>query len=124
MALDPGKRDVLLPKLIERYRIEHQSVSPKHYADKSHPNIWIAEELAAAFPEALFVGIQRNPYATVAGHAEARGRARLAQAMEGIPVPNRFLGITHENRAASTNRCHLRRNAPYAGKSTGSVCRT
>jgi len=89
-----------LPKLIERYRIEHQSVSPKHYADKSHPNIWIAEELAAAFPEALFVGIQRNPYATVASMLKHEGVLAWHKRWKEFPVPNRFLGITYENRAA------------------------
>jgi hypothetical protein len=99
IALDPSKRASLLPKLIKRYRVEHQSVSPKHYADKSHPNIWIAEDLAAAFPEALFVGIQRNPFATVNSMLKHSGVLSWHERWQEFPVPNRFLGITHEIRA-------------------------
>ncbi len=99
MALDPSKKASLLPKLIKRYRLEHQAVSPKHYADKSHPNIWIAEDLAAAFPEALFVGIQRNPYATVASMLKHGGVLEWHKRWQEFPIPNRFLGITGDNRA-------------------------
>lgn len=99
IALDPGRKELLLPKLLKRYEVEHQAVRPRHYADKSHPNIWIAEELAAAFPEARFVGIQRNPYATVASMLKHPGVLAWHERWKEFPVPNPFLGITRENHA-------------------------
>jgi hypothetical protein len=94
MALDPRTRTDLLPKLLRRYDQEHILVAPKHYADKSHPTIWIAEELARAFPEARFVGIVRGPYGTVASMLQHDGVMRWIHRWRDFPVPNRFLGIT------------------------------
>jgi hypothetical protein len=64
--------------------------------DKSHPNIWIAEKLKMAFPESLFVGIERNPYATVASMMEHKGVSAWHKRWREFPIPNRFLGITEE----------------------------
>jgi hypothetical protein len=100
IALDASKKEKLFPKLTRLYQKEHAAVSPKHYADKSHPNIWIAEDLAEAFPEARFVGIQRNPYATVASMLKHTGVLTWHKRWKEFPIPNRFLGITNENRAA------------------------
>ena len=97
MALDFGKRKKLLPKLIRRYRIAHALVKPRHLADKCHPNIWLTEELADAFPRALFVGIERNPYATVASMLKHQGDRHWHETWEEFPVPNPFLGITEDN---------------------------
>jgi hypothetical protein len=97
IALDLGKKEQLLPKLLERYDAEHHAVRPKHYADKSHPNIWIAEELSAAFADARFVGIQRNPYGTVASMLKHPGVLAWHARWKEFPVPNPFLGITREN---------------------------
>jgi hypothetical protein len=100
MALDPRQSPVLLPQLIRQYEIEHAAVAPRHYADKSHPNIWHAEDLAARLPDAVFLGIQRNPFATVASMLEHAGVLAWHERWREFPVPNRFLGITLENAAA------------------------
>lgn len=99
MALDAGTKPALLPQLIAAYAREHEAVAPKHYADKSHPNIWHAEELAAAFPEAVFLGIRRNPYATIASMLKHPWVLDWHRRWREFPVPNRFLGITPANRA-------------------------
>lgn len=100
-------------ELIRAFQVEHKAVAPKHYADKSHPNIWHAEDLAAAPPDAIFLGIRRNPYATVASMLKHRGVFKWHARWRRFPVPNRFLGITPENRRNYANmplpaRCVLR----------------
>ena len=97
MALDNSKIRRHLKPLIRRYRLEHALVSPRHYADKSHPNIWFVEELASVFHRAFFVGIQRGPYGTVSSMLKHKGVLSWYDRWEKFPVPNRFLGITPAN---------------------------
>ena len=96
MALDPTNRRRLLPKLIRAYRWRILKATPRHYLDKSHPNIWIAEELKQAFPTALFLGIERNPFATVASMMKHPGVSAWHHRWREFPIPNRFLGIDAE----------------------------
>ncbi|WP_332694840.1 sulfotransferase family protein [Halalkalibacter lacteus] len=97
MALNNTTKKELFPQLVELYRKEQKIAYPKHYADKSHPNIWLAEELAATFPNAKFIGIYRNPYATVASMLKHQGVQMWYKKWSDYPIPNRFLGITNEN---------------------------
>jgi hypothetical protein len=97
MAVDPRRKPLVMPLLVQRYEQEHLAVSPRHYADKSHPNIWHAEDLAERLPDAVFVGIQRNPFATVASMLKHPGVLGWHDRWREFPVPNRFLGITAEN---------------------------
>lgn len=113
MATDPDTRSRLMPKLIRRYRYEHSSIAPMHYADKSHPTIWIAERLADAFPEARFIGIRRGQYATVASMLRHSGVMQWIHDWKKLPVPNAFLGIDEETAAIYDElplaaRCALR----------------
>lgn len=94
MALNPYLRAQLFPRIIRLYNQEHTNVFPKHYADKSHPNIWLAEALQNIFPESLFIGIQRNPYATVASMLKHEGVSSWHSKWKEYPIPNYFLGIT------------------------------
>ena len=43
LAMQPGKMDRLFPKLVRRYRYEHVDIEPRHFLDKSHPSLWIAD---------------------------------------------------------------------------------
>jgi hypothetical protein len=97
MALNPTRRKDLFTKLLVKYRYQHTLVAPKHYLDKSHPNIWLAEDLAKNFSDAIFIGILRNPYATVASMLKHRGVLFWIERWKEFPVPNQFLGITREN---------------------------
>jgi hypothetical protein len=97
MALRPATRATLFPQLAHVYRQQHALSAPRHYVDKSHPNIWIAEQLADEFPGALFLGILRNPYATTASMLRHEGILDWQKRWKEFPVPNLFLGITEEN---------------------------
>jgi len=93
-------------QLILRYRWQILISKPKRYLDKSHPNLWLAEKLAKAFPTAVFLGIERNPYATVASAMVHKGGYAIRRRWRDFPIPNQFLGIdcqtakTYENMPA------------------------
>lgn len=96
MAMNPATRPELMPKLIKAYGRQLLRSAPRHYLDKSHPNIWIAEDLLAAFPDALFLAIERNPFATVASMLKHKMVASWHQKWREFPIPNEFLGIDEE----------------------------
>ncbi|MCT7377840.1 sulfotransferase family protein [Chelativorans salis] len=100
MAIDPTAEDRLLPSLLRRYRLEAASARPKRLLDKSHPNIWLAEKLAEAFPAARFIGVLRDVFGTVASSLRHEGVRHWAEKWDAYPVPNRFLGVSEENREA------------------------
>ena len=94
MAVDASTEAQLLPKLLRAYRWQLFLSTPRIYLDKSHPNIWLAEHLLQAFPNALFLGIERNPFATVASMLRHGGVSAWHRRWRDFPIPNRFLGIT------------------------------
>ncbi|MGH8501283.1 MAG: sulfotransferase family protein [Gammaproteobacteria bacterium] len=113
MALNPATRHRLFPRLVRYYRRQHFLAVPRHYMDKSHPNIWLAEKLAATFDDAVFVGMQRNPYATVASMLRHKGVLKWQERWSEFPTPNPFLGITDERitrygRLPLAQRCAMR----------------
>jgi hypothetical protein len=96
MALRPETESRLLQRLLRMYRWQLFRSAPRHYLDKNHPNLWIADKLKSAFPHALFIGIERNPYATVASMMKHQGVASWHKRWREFPVPNRFLGISSD----------------------------
>lgn len=96
IALNQNKYNKLFPKLIKEYQKQLRLCYPYHYMDKSHPNIWIAEELNKIFDNARFIGIVRNPYATVSSMLQHRGVLEWHKNWERYPIPNKFLGINKE----------------------------
>lgn len=100
MALRPSTRERLMPKLIRRYKWHHFQTVPNHYLDKSHPNIWLAEYLAEAFEEGVFIGMLRNPFAVVNSMLQHEGVLKWHRCWREFPIPNPFLGITEENASA------------------------
>jgi len=113
ISLDLTKKNRLFPKLIKAYASECAAVAPLLYADKSHPNIWLAEDLVSVFPKAQFIGIKRNPYATVASMLKHRGILKWFERWKEFPIPNQFLGITNSNASEyeqlpSATKCALR----------------
>ncbi len=96
MALNPESERRLLGRLIRVYRWQLLLASPRHYLDKNHPNIWIADKLKEAFTDALFIGIERDPYATVASMMRHKGVSSWHRRWREFPLPNRFLGISWE----------------------------
>jgi len=103
MAIDNEEKRKLFPRMLLAYRIGHSLVAPRNFVDKSHPNIWLAEDLAANLPDALFLGIQRGVFATVSSMLKHSGVRRWCEDWEEYPVPNRFLGITEDNRSMYEN---------------------
>jgi hypothetical protein len=119
MAQGPDREPELFPLLAARYRAEHARVLPKHYVDKSHPNLWIAERLAGAFPEARFVAIWRSLEGTVASMLRHDGVRHWVEAWDGSGDANRFLGVTPEfvsryRDLSVAARCAVRVIAHYA----------
>lgn len=100
MAIDPAAEERLFDPLVRRYRLEAASMGRRRLLDKSHPNIWLAEALAERFPKAQFIGVLRDVFGTVASSLRHNGVRYWAEHWEDYPVPNRFLGVTEENRDA------------------------
>lgn len=98
IAIDPSAEIRLMDRLLQRYRLEAASSRPKRLIDKSHPNIWLAEQLAEAFPRAQFIGVLRDVFGTVASSLRHEGVRHWVEKWDRYPVPNRFLGITEQNR--------------------------
>lgn len=113
MALNPGTRERLLPRLVDRYAELARDSAPRIYADKSHPALWIAGDLARELPGALFVGVSRGPRATVASMLRHDGVLAWQRRWREFPVPNEFLGISAElapryEHLSPAARCALR----------------
>lgn len=96
MAQQPASEKHLFPQLVARYREEHRGVLPKHYVDKSHPNLWLAERLAAEFPEARFVAIWRSLEGMVASMLKHEGVRYWVESWDRHGGANRFLGVTDD----------------------------
>jgi hypothetical protein len=96
MAVDPSTIDRHFTKLVWYYQCQHFLSAPRHYLDKSHPNLWIADRLGDRFEDSLFLGIHRNPYATVASMLNHNGVQEWHRRWDELPVPNQFLGISNE----------------------------
>lgn len=96
MALNPSTRQALLKKHIRNYQWAQRWFSPQRLVDKAHPNIWIAEDLLEAFPNALFLGTHRDVYATVASMINCQPVNAWHKTWKQFPIPNHFLGITPE----------------------------
>lgn len=114
MALNPNLRPELFPELVKLYKKEFKNMkSQKYYLDKSHPNLWLAEALNNIFPNAYFIAMKRNPYATISSMIKHKGVLIWQNNYYKYPLPNNFLGIKgdiiseYENLSIET-QCALR----------------
>jgi hypothetical protein len=96
-AIDESFGRQSLPRILAEYDRLFELSAPLHCADKSHPALWIAEALAAHFPNARFIGMSRDAAPTVASMLRHSGVRRWCEEWMKYPSPNRFLGITREN---------------------------
>jgi hypothetical protein len=96
MALDSRGRRTLKDHLIRLYEDEIARSIPRTYVDKSHQNIWLAELLLDAFPDARFLGIERSPYGTIASMLHHKDVLDHFQRWQLYPIPNRHIGLASE----------------------------
>ena len=118
LALDPGRENELLPRVLRQYRRAIRRTAPLRLVDKCHPNLWLSDRLRLAFPNAQFVAIRREPFATVSSMLEHPGVRRWSEQWQRYPLPNRFLGIRPNAagdyaRASLTERLALRWRAHH-----------
>lgn len=112
-AIQADAEEILLPQIFNEYGNLWDKAWPTHLSDKSHPAIWIAEKLAARFPNSYFIGVMREPAPTIASMLLHPGVRRWCEEWQKYPVPNRFLGISEDNvdwyrQASLVERCALR----------------
>lgn len=94
LALNPQRNNELYPKIVKFYQEQLEHTAVKYYADKSHPNMWIAKQLSKTFGNALFVGIQREPFGTISSMKKHYSLGvSWHDEWTRYPIPNRFLGI-------------------------------
>lgn len=85
-------------KLLESYQKFLNKSSKKIILEKTHPNIWFAESIQNAMENAYFIGIKRDPYATVSSMLKHKGVLQWYEALDQTK-PNKSLGITAQNKA-------------------------
>ncbi|PHR14715.1 MAG: hypothetical protein COA40_00585 [Aequorivita sp.] len=100
-------------KRILIYRLK--KVSKNHVSkilEKSHPSLWLVEDLLKSFPNSQFIGVYRDVEPTVNSMLNHRD---VLNWYKKLPQdkPNRFLGITEENKKQFKNfslekKCALR----------------
>lgn len=97
-ATNPSQKSSVMPKIIKFYRRAHMNAVPSHYLDKSHPNIWLVEELENKFDDALFIGIQRDAYQVVSSMLQHKILMDTWYThWEEMGVPNEFMGVDNSN---------------------------
>jgi len=94
MAIEPALTASLMPQLLEYYREAHVALVPKHFADKSHSSLWLAEPIAAHFPEARFIAVRRAVAPTVASMLKHRGVLSSIFEWDRAPRLCRYLNVT------------------------------
>ena len=97
MAVDPEREAELLEPALREYDRLFCRAYPFHFADKTHPALWIASHLKDHYDDSVFIALRRDVEPTVASMLQHDGVRRWCEEWERYPVPNRFLGITMAN---------------------------
>ncbi|MEO9870205.1 sulfotransferase family protein [Ekhidna sp.] len=97
IATNPSSKKKLFPKLIKRYKKEFSILEEQLILEKSHPNLWLVEDLMPVFPNAKFYGIVRDLRSTVASMLNHEGVMLWYDKIE-LNAPSKFLGITDQNK--------------------------
>jgi hypothetical protein len=113
MAVDPEREAELLEPMFREYDRLFCLAHPFHFADKTHPALWIANHLKKRYDDSVFIALHREVEPTVASMLQHNGVRRWCEEWERYPAPNRFLGITMANRewyrdASVLERCVAR----------------
>ena len=99
--LTPDEQQGKLDQIIRQYQRRSNEIdldsSLLYHSDKSHPALFIADELHKAFPMARMVGINRCVFPTVASCMRHGGVSAWFSIPKFREKPNPFLGVTHDN---------------------------
>ena len=96
IAFENKVRKDRIKKLINKYKKEIRicSKESKIMLDKSHPNIWIIDELIHDFPKAKFIAVNRNAYSTISSMLRHEGVLTWFDKYDNKTL-NPFLGVTY-----------------------------
>jgi len=97
VAINPKRSKSDIKKILKLYNTEFSRTKKSFVLEKTHPNIWLVEDIQDYFETAKFIGIKRNVYATVASMLNHKGVLEWYNVLPLNQV-NPFLGITDENR--------------------------
>lgn len=75
-----------------------RAVFPKLALDQTHPNLWHVEELLKYFPRAKFIALRRDVRSVIYSMKIHEGTSAWAKNHKNYPKPNRFLGVSENNR--------------------------
>lgn len=97
VAINPKRTKSDVKSILKLYNTEFSQTKKAYVLEKTHPNIWLVEDIQAYFKTAKFIGIKRNVYATIASMLNHKGVLEWYNVLPLNEV-NPFLGITEENR--------------------------
>lgn len=102
-----------IPKIVEVLKKRVSECPTSIYLEKSHPMIWLANDSDFHSLPIKYIGIVRDPYATVASMLEHKGVRKWCEEWEKLPQPNIFLGTSRLNieeyrQMSITQRCAMR----------------
>ena len=93
-AIGRRDREEVLDKVVNYYKkklVEFEGFC--YYSDKTHPNIWLAEDLNSRIPNIKFLGMMRNPLSVARSYAQSKDMGEFLKNWQKLPIPNKFLGI-------------------------------
>lgn len=85
-----------IENLIKDYDRFLNKSKKKIVLDKTHPNLWLVDEINSEVENAFFIGIKRNVYATVNSMLNHQGVLNWYKTLD-LEKPNNFLGINSFN---------------------------
>lgn len=85
-----------------RYLRLCSKLTSKVVVEKTHPSVWIFDQIVKELPGAKLIAITRNPYEVVASMKKHEGVQRWYKEVD-ITASNPFLGITEANRSNFNN---------------------
>ena len=96
IAVNPKRNPKDIKKVLKLYERIFKKSKNQYILEKTHPNIWLVEDLLEHFSNSKFIGIKRDVYATVASMLKHKGVLNWYNVLPLNEV-NPFLGITTEN---------------------------
>lgn len=84
--------------VIGYYSIAKRIARPNLLLDQTHPMLWYVESILQQFPKAKFVALKRDVYSVVYSMINHRGVSAWGDDFKKYPVPNKFLGISENNK--------------------------